>query len=418
MNINVTSVISFVVEMEMDEDNVTDKTIVLDPISRLKIVTKQASEVEIDNNIPPIRYYKSGLQMVRMANVYLEEGALENAFTLYIKFMTLFLEKIRNHPEFEKVPKSDKQVNSQKLKEVLPKAEQLKKQLLAQYEEEYDRYLKDVKRREKFMRNKMVIDEKSKPSVQSAPAKNSVNNSQPLKLNINPVPPLLENLSYPNSDTFLPPAPFKNSSADKSDLKSSKPIINRSSKPSFLVCPNVPPSKLRIVIVPGNLVSQFLLLARKNTDLNIETGGILAGKLKREQLLITHLLVPEQVGTCDSCTTQREEDLFDYQEQHDLITLGWIHTHPTQTAFMSSVDLHTHYAYQRMIPEAIAIVCAVNDNNVFYCLTDYGLYFISNCTQTGFHPHPTDNNIYTEAKHIKPDPRASLEIVDLRRTKR
>lgn len=33
-------------------------------------------------------------------------------------------------------------------------------------------------------------------------------------------------------------------------------------------------------------------------------------------------------------------------------------THPTQTAFLSSVDLHTHCAYQLMMAEAIAIVCA------------------------------------------------------------
>ena len=33
-------------------------------------------------------------------------------------------------------------------------------------------------------------------------------------------------------------------------------------------------------------------------------------------------------------------------------------THPSQTSFMSSVDLHTHCSYQLMLEEAIAIVCA------------------------------------------------------------
>lgn len=33
-------------------------------------------------------------------------------------------------------------------------------------------------------------------------------------------------------------------------------------------------------------------------------------------------------------------------------------THPTQTAFLSSVDLHTHCSYQMMLPESIAIVCS------------------------------------------------------------
>ena len=43
------------------------------------------------------------------------------------------------------------------------------------------------------------------------------------------------------------------------------------------------------------------------------------------ELIITHLLIPKQNGTADSCTTQNEEEIFDYQDQHDLITLGWIH---------------------------------------------------------------------------------------------
>lgn len=33
-------------------------------------------------------------------------------------------------------------------------------------------------------------------------------------------------------------------------------------------------------------------------------------------------------------------------------------THPTQTAFLSSVDLHTHCPYQLLMPEALAVVCA------------------------------------------------------------
>lgn len=35
-----------------------------------------------------------------------------------------------------------------------------------------------------------------------------------------------------------------------------------------------------------------------------------------------------------------------------------LQTHPSQTSFMSSVDLHTHCSYQLILPEAIAIVCS------------------------------------------------------------
>lgn len=40
---------------------------------------------------------------------------------------------------------------------------------------------------------------------------------------------------------------------------------------------------------------------------------------------MTHLMIPKQSGTSDSCTTMNEEDIFDFQDKQDLITLGWIH---------------------------------------------------------------------------------------------
>ena len=40
---------------------------------------------------------------------------------------------------------------------------------------------------------------------------------------------------------------------------------------------------------------------------------------------ITHLLIPKQTSTSDSCTTLSEEELFEFQDSHNLITLGWIH---------------------------------------------------------------------------------------------
>lgn len=81
--------------------------------------------------------------MVRMANVYLAEGSLENAYILYMKFMILFLEKIRKHPEYAMVPPEVRAVNQSKLKEVMPKAEKLKQKLLEVYAKEHKQYLED-----------------------------------------------------------------------------------------------------------------------------------------------------------------------------------------------------------------------------------------------------------------------------------
>lgn len=115
---------------------------------------------------------------------------------------------------------------------------------------------------------------------------------------------------------------------------------------------------LRTIFLPASIRYQFLRMAAPNTSRNIETCGILCGSLMQNALFISRLVIPEQDATSDTCTTKDEEGLFEYCDKEDLIVLGWIHTHPSQTCFMSSVDLHTQASYQLMLPESIAIVCA------------------------------------------------------------
>ena len=115
---------------------------------------------------------------------------------------------------------------------------------------------------------------------------------------------------------------------------------------------------LRTVFLPQTLRSTFLKCAASNTRRNLETCGMLCGTLIANALFISQLVIPEQESTSDTCETVNESAFFDYCAEQDLMVLGWIHTHPTQTCFMSSRDLHTHCGYQIMMPESIAIVCA------------------------------------------------------------
>lgn len=119
---------------------------------------------------------------------------------------------------------------------------------------------------------------------------------------------------------------------------------------------------LRTIYLPKLLKKVFLDVVKPNTKKNLETCGILCGKLRQNAFFITHLVIPLQEATSDTCGTTDEASLFEFQDKHNLLTLGWIHTHPTQTCFMSSVDLHTHCSYQLMLPEAIAIVMAPSKN--------------------------------------------------------
>lgn len=397
-----------------------------DPNGRLKSLSDFGNSIEIDNNIPPRRYYRSGLEMVRMANVYLKEGSLENAYILYMKFMTLFIEKIRHHPDFSTVSVTDRAINAQKLREVLPKAEKLKTQLLEQYTHEYKRYCEEQKAREQreLERRKREAEEtKKREDLKITPSQilpgergKSIPGSSVVVMP--PVP--TDDVIYP--DVLEPEKPSYIPKPDSHSISAPRtlalPNVDRSTKPPSLLSPsNHSKIGLRDVVVPSRLMGKFMNLAQQNTNQNIETCGILAGTLNHGQLIITHLLVPKQNGTGDSCTTQNEEEIFDYQDQHDLITLGWIHTHPSQTAFLSSVDLHTHCSYQLMMPEALAIVCAprYQENGFFILTPNYGLDFIANCRQTGFHPHPTEPPLYMKAEHSKFDNAACVEVVDLRR---
>jgi len=116
--------------------------------------------------------------------------------------------------------------------------------------------------------------------------------------------------------------------------------------------------RLRTLFLPSALRTTFLAIAQDNTDANLETCGVLCGQLIQNALFVSRLVIPEQEATSDTCATKDEEGLFEYCFTEDLMVFGWIHTHPTQSCFMSSVDLHTHAGYQHLMTESIAIVCA------------------------------------------------------------
>ncbi|RHZ46940.1 putative endosome-associated ubiquitin isopeptidase (AmsH) [Aspergillus thermomutatus] len=222
-----------------------------------------------------------------------------------------------------------------------------------------------------------------------------------------------------------PPLPGKVSSTPAkvqplADGGNSSPDLNPSSftfKPSAYLENGTP---LRTMWLPPDLRTHFLAIAAPNTRRNLETCGILCGTLISNALFVSRLLIPEQTATSDTCETVNETAIFDYCDSEDLMVLGWIHTHPTQTCFMSSRDLHTHCGYQVMLPESIAIVCAPSkspDWGVFRLTDPPGLKTVLNCTQSGlFHPH-AEANIYTDALrpgHVFEAKGLEFETVDLR----
>lgn len=197
----------------------------------------------------------------------------------------------------------------------------------------------------------------------------SISKSQPLNI---------EDLTASQPPSRLPPKPPKEyleppayeSPPLLPEKHSSKPresstsdMIGQDTKFTFRPSAYLENGKpLRTVFLPPTLRQQFLAHAASNTRANLETCGMLCGTLISNALFISRLVIPEQKSTSDTCETTNESAFFDYCASEDLMVLGWIHTHPTQSCFMSSRDLHTHCGYQIMMPESIAIVCAPSQN--------------------------------------------------------
>ena len=58
-----------------------------DPAKRIKQLSEKAGLIVMNFNIPPRRYFRSGMEILRMASIYLDEGNLEKAFMLYTKYI-------------------------------------------------------------------------------------------------------------------------------------------------------------------------------------------------------------------------------------------------------------------------------------------------------------------------------------------
>lgn len=179
------------------------------------------------------------------------------------------------------------------------------------------------------------------------------------------------NLPRPSAPISHPPPPVSSSYEQRqfampssSTYANTRPYVPPPSAPPF-VPPEAPragrdpvPNELKHVSLPRECLPRFLSIAALNTSMNRETCGLLLGKDRGRKFVVTTLLIPKQRATSDTCTMEEEELVLQFTEERSLITLGWIHTHPTQSCFMSSVDLHTHGGFQRMLPESFAVVCS------------------------------------------------------------
>lgn len=453
-----------------------------DSTSRLKLLADAAAEFLIDPNIPIRRYFRSGQEMIKMAEVYHNEGSLEAAYVLYMKYMTLFVEKLKTHRDFTQVLPAEKKKVRGVVKDVMGKTEDLKRILKSRFDEEHSVWLKEEQvrkweeQREQARREeeKREIERKRQEEVASIERDRQVamwhqaqldkEDRESRGVGLPSVSGVGEVLDYtpstvpdrvpynPSTYTDTPSAPgamdhdlpsYDSVVGPMSSVSvSPTPAFDRTSKPPPAVitpspsvpapstsfpAPSVPtfdrsakpvisaPTGLRTVVVPGNLSEAFLKVAKYNSDRGVETLGTLGGHLANNRFVISHLLIPRQEGKSDSCTMEGLEDVWDVHDKENIIFLGWVHTHPAYSVFLSSVDMHNQYEWQHMLPEALAIVCSIKDNVVGNLrLSQAGMVEIGGCSLTNFHPHSKEPPLWEEATHVEVDRSKNVILKDLR----
>ncbi|XP_016076308.1 PREDICTED: AMSH-like protease isoform X3 [Miniopterus natalensis] len=322
----------------------------LSPEERVRALSKLGCNISITEDITPRRYFRSGVEMERMASVYLEEGNLENAFVLYNKFITLFVEKLPSHRDYQQCAVPEKQDIMKKLKEIaFPRTDELKKDLLKKYNVEYQDYMQSKNKYTaeilKKLEHQRLIEAERKRIAQMRQQqleteqflffedqlkKQELARVQTRSLEAPALPEVdgsaLSCFSAHQDSTLL------NVFAQQPDRSapsyaSRSPPVNRALKPAAALSAvqDLVVEGLRCVVLSRDLCHRFLLLAESNTVRGIETCGILCGKLTHNELTITHVIVPKQSAGPDYCDVENVEELFSVQDQHDLLTLGWIH---------------------------------------------------------------------------------------------
>jgi 26S proteasome regulatory subunit N11 len=115
---------------------------------------------------------------------------------------------------------------------------------------------------------------------------------------------------------------------------------------------------MRVVIYPSTL-SKIIDFAA--IDIRRESAGFLIGKIVREELLITDSTMTKHTGTSVHVIVDNTEmaeiadELSNRGENESII--GWWHSHPGMGAgFMSGTDTATQEKYQKMFPQAVALV--------------------------------------------------------------
>lgn len=104
----------------------------------MKDLISVSHDISVDKAISISRYFNSGKELLKTAAGFEEKGEIEKAFVLYLRYMTLFVEKLVHHPEYAKYDRNEKTAVKNECNRIFDLAEGLKKKILEKYTREYE----------------------------------------------------------------------------------------------------------------------------------------------------------------------------------------------------------------------------------------------------------------------------------------
>ncbi|XP_045476678.1 STAM-binding protein-like [Harmonia axyridis] len=386
----------------------------LSPKRRLEMLYEKARNTHVDDGVSVERYWNIANEILFCAKKLQKKNDYEESLLNYLRYKTM-IKKLRSHERYRDLPLGKRASFAYKLKEVAKHVKILTELVFAGY-------------KKLLVMADFHIDHSNFEGYQEQrPTISTVRTfiSTPRHSLVTPLHPTVQmrarsrSIMNSKASSALYVALAKSSSSVNMEAAQRKSIFPTKQVKEFdeLYKQRRTVRGHRTVVLPSRITTAFSYLSLPNTKKNLETVGYLAGReLNPTRLIVTHMLLPKQLGFSDYFKVADSTSLIHYLEDEDLMTIGWIHSHPKEIPYLSSTDMHYHAVFQNVLPEAVAVVYSpIEMRSVVFNLTpDHGLPTITSCEKKGFHTHPAKHPLTMQSHHTVTDLLADLTVQDFR----
>jgi len=254
------------------------------------------------------------------------------------------LQQLQQQQQIQQLQQQNQQLQqqNQQLQQQKQQLQQIQQQQMQQLQQNQQQQLQKLQQlqQQQFMKHQQFLQQQfmiqqsinaisstSKLTPSKSPQLKQVGSNQNLNLqsklqankNVSSMPNITNTLKKPVNETNI----STNVNSVAIESTSTKGVNTKESSANNI--PNIS-IELRKIFVPEELPKKFLEIAKENTENNIETCGVLCGILKNDAYQLTTVIIPKQTASSDTCIALDEIEVLNFQQKHNLLTLGWIHT--------------------------------------------------------------------------------------------